>query len=136
MNPKREPPITAADFQAMQKKKTATKKATAYKRKMQVINGQFQLKLIALEIEFVTEYKFNPIRKWRADYFFPSANLALEIEGGAFTNGRHTRGKGFVNDMEKYNAMTLQGIKLLRYTPDQLNQPTTINNILELCKQN
>ena len=136
MNLKREPPITAADFQAMQKKKTATKKATAYKRKMQVINGEFQLKLIALEIEFVTEYQFEPKRQWRSDYFFSSANLALEIEGGAFTNGRHTRGKGFIADMEKYNAMTMQGIKLLRCTPDQLNQPQTINNILALCKQN
>lgn len=133
---KREPPIPAAEFQAMQKKKTATRKATAYNRKMQVINGEFQLKLIALEIEFVTEYQFEPKRQWRADYYFPDGNLILEIEGGAFINGRHTRGKGFIADMEKYNHLTKLGYKLLRCTPDQLNQPTTLNNIIALCKTN
>lgn len=133
---KRDSPITSAAFKELAKKQASKAKSDAITSKMRLLNDRFQTKLAALQIGFKTEYQFEPKRKWRADYYFPSANLVLEIEGGAYTNGRHTRGKGFLADMEKYNAMTMLGIKLLRCTPDQLNQPTTINNILTLCKQN
>jgi hypothetical protein len=67
----------------------------------------------------VAEYRFHPRRRWRFDWAWPSARVALEIEGGAWTQGRHTRGKGFVADMEKYNAATLAGWRVLRVTPQQ-----------------
>jgi len=46
--------------------------------------------------------------------------LAAEIEGGAWTQGRHTRGKGFIADMEKYNCAVLMGWHILRFTPTQV----------------
>lgn len=70
----------------------------------------------------VPEYQFHPGRRWRFDYAFPLHMVAVEIEGGAWTNGRHTRGKGFVADLEKYNAAALLGWQLLRYTPDQISE--------------
>lgn len=45
---------------------------------------------------------------------------ALEIEGGAWSGGRHTRGKGFVADMEKYNEAQLLGWTIYRVTPEQV----------------
>lgn len=69
----------------------------------------------------VAEFRFHPVRRWRIDYTWPDVQLAVEIEGGAFTNGRHTRGKGFIADMEKYNAMVEMGWILLRYTPTDIN---------------
>lgn len=72
----------------------------------------------------VREFKFHPERRWRADYFWPYAahgnDIALEVEGGVWTKGRHTRGSGFVKDMEKYNAMAAMGIRLIRLTPQQV----------------
>ena len=41
------------------------------------------------------EFSFHPERRWRFDYAWPALKVALEIHGGVFTNGRHTRGKGF-----------------------------------------
>jgi hypothetical protein len=67
----------------------------------------------------VAEYRFHSRRRWRFDWAWPSARVALEIEGGAWTQGRHTRGAGFVADMEKYNAATLAGWRVLRVTPQQ-----------------
>lgn len=64
------------------------------------------------------EYKFCPDRRWRIDYAWVDKKVAVEIEGGAWTNGRHTRGAGFVNDIEKYNRLTEEGWRLLRYTPN------------------
>ena len=67
------------------------------------------------------EYKFHPTRKWRLDYAFANVKLAIEIEGGAFTRGRHTRPMGFIKDMEKYNALTMAGWALLRYLPNKID---------------
>lgn len=70
--------------------------------------------------EPVPEYRFHPTRRWRFDYCWPLHKVALEVEGGVWTQGRHTRGQGFVDDMAKYNAAALLGFIVLRYTPQQL----------------
>ena len=65
------------------------------------------------------EYRFHPVRRWRADFAVPSRKILVEVEGGAWTNGRHTRGKGYTGDMEKYNSAQLLGYQVYRYTPQQ-----------------
>lgn len=70
--------------------------------------------------EVVYEHKWHEFRKWRFDLAIPSQRLAFEIEGGAFVRGRHTRGKGFIADMEKYNTAQMQGWRVLRFTPQQV----------------
>jgi hypothetical protein len=81
------------------------------------------------------EYKFHPKRKWMFDYCIPEKMIAIEIEGGAFTQGRHTRGVGFINDMEKYNNAVLLGYKLLRFTPKQMKEVKTYEIIKELTEK-
>jgi len=66
------------------------------------------------------EFRFHPRRKWRFDYSWSDVMIALEVEGGIWTQGRHTRGAGFLADMEKYNAAVLLGWRVLRTTPDKL----------------
>jgi hypothetical protein len=61
-----------------------------------------------------TEFQFLVNRKWRFDYAWPDLMLALEREGGAWVAGRHTRGKGFQNDLQKYLAATVAGWTVLR----------------------
>lgn len=72
------------------------------------------------ELEFV----FASPRKWRFDYAFVPAKLALEIEGGAFIVGRHTRGRGFSNDLVKYAEAAILGWTVLRATPEQITNGT------------
>jgi len=60
------------------------------------------------------EYKFHPDRKWRADYCHEKTKVLIELEGGVWSKGRHTRGLGFINDIEKYNAAALLGYRVLR----------------------
>ena len=79
----------------------------------------------------VKEYGFHPKRKWRFDLAWPDlwvfdGPLALEIEGGAFTGGRHTRGAGFVKDLAKYNEAVRLGWRVLRVLPNQLETPETL----------
>ncbi len=66
------------------------------------------------------ELLFAEPRKWRFDFAIPQHGLAIEIEGSAWTQGRHTRGAGFINDMEKYNHAVLHDWKILRFTPQQV----------------
>jgi hypothetical protein len=69
------------------------------------------------------EYKFYRDRKWRADYVVSrgaDTPALIEIEGGAWTRGRHTRGNGFIEDLSKYNHASALGYKLFRFTPDQV----------------
>jgi very-short-patch-repair endonuclease len=67
------------------------------------------------------EFKFMQTRRFRIDYAFEYIKLAIEIEGGVWSGGRHTRGGGFIGDMEKYNLLTENGWRLLRYTPNNVD---------------
>lgn len=82
-----------------------------------------------LKVTCVKEYKFHPVRRWRFDYAIPEHKIALEVEGGVWTDGRHVRAEGFLGDMEKYNTATLMGWRVLRTTPDDLYKLATIRMI-------
>ena len=66
------------------------------------------------------EYRFHPTRKFRFDWCWPEYLIAVEVEGGVWTRGRHTRGAGFLRDCFKYNEAALLGWIVLRTTPDKL----------------
>ena len=85
-------------------------------------------------IEF--EFKFHPVRKWRADYAFPSAKLLMEVEGGFFSGGRHSRGGGAVKDMEKYNMAEIMGYHILRFIPSQVEKLEALGSIGAWFSQN
>jgi len=70
---------------------------------------------------FETEYYFLPDRRFRFDFAWPKKMLALECEGGVWTQGRHTRGVGFTNDCKKYNLAALKGWIVLRYTSNMID---------------
>lgn len=95
--------------------------------------------LRGLQIPALPEVRFHPQRKWRIDVaacrggvlphqpFMPA--LAIEIEGGAWTRGHHVRGKGFIDDLEKYNMLTELGWRVLRYTPAQIRDGSALAQI-------
>lgn len=80
-----------------------------------------------LKVDCVKEFKFHPVRKWRFDYAVPEHKIALEVEGGVWTGGRHTSPKGFLGDIEKYNTATLMGWRVFRTTPDDLYKKKTLD---------
>lgn len=88
----------------------------------------FQLKACKIN-GFEREYRFHPVRRWRFDFADAEIKLAVECEGGVYSGGRHTRGKGFEGDCEKYNQATLMGWKVLRYTRKFIESGQAVNEI-------
>lgn len=68
------------------------------------------------------DYRFHDVRKFRFDFAFPEKRVAVEMEGGVFTKGGHTRGLHYSSDCEKYNLATCEGWKVLRYTALNLRE--------------
>lgn len=78
-----------------------------------------QLHALGLPIP-MREFRFHPKRRWRADACWPEYMLMLEIDGGVWTQGRHTRGAGFIRDQEKRNEATLMGFRVLNCVPQDV----------------
>ena len=100
------------------------------KKKQDIQDDAFTLLVKSeLKTDCLREYRFHPERRWRFDYAIPEHKIALEVEGGVWTGGRHIRPKGFLNDIEKYNQATLLGWRLLRTIPERLLSSETLDMI-------
>lgn len=66
------------------------------------------------------EFRFHPERKWRFDFCWQSARVAMEVQGAIFTGGRHVRGAALVKEHEKLNHAAILGWRVLFVTPQQL----------------
>lgn len=69
-----------------------------------------------------SEYHFakEAGRAFRFDRAWPTKRVAVELEGGVYSGGRHVRGKGYETDCEKYGLATSLGWRLFRFTGKQL----------------
>ena len=82
-----------------------------------------------------TEYRFAPPRRWRFDFCYPDRLLAVEIEGGVWKGkSRHTTGKGFSADIEKYSEALCLGYRVLRVTTQQVENGQAIGWLERLLK--
>jgi very-short-patch-repair endonuclease len=88
-------------------------------------------------IPFEREVMFAaPKRRWRADFavyqvfagmLSQRPELLVEIDGGAFIGGRHSRGQGVANDCEKTSAAAILGYRVIRTTPAQVADGTALS---------
>jgi very-short-patch-repair endonuclease len=75
------------------------------------------------------EYRFHPERRWRFDYAWPSAKVAVECDGGIYTQGRHSRGPGQEADNEKLNKAATLGWVVLRFGPKAIKSGEAVGVI-------
>ena len=76
----------------------------------------------------VSEYKFDPKRRWRFDTAFPTIKVAVEIDG---TLGRHSTPSGEAKDNEKLNRALELGWKVFRYNSAQLGSKQKVTDAVE-----
>lgn len=77
------------------------------------------------------EYRFHPTRRWRFDFAWPleSQKLAVEIEGGIWIRGAHTRGRHFESDCCKYAEAAILGWRLIRVTTGMVKDGSAVEFI-------
>ena len=85
--------------------------------------------LRTLDVYAVSELQFHPVRKWRSDFALPRARLLVEIDGGTWSGGRHTRGAGFIEDQRKTNAAAVLGWRVLRFVPRDIASGYLIDTV-------
>jgi hypothetical protein len=87
--------------------------------------------------QWVSEHKGIVDRKFRFDCANPTLKIAIEIEGGIWMGkvGGHTSGIGYQQNMDKYNCATLEGWRVLRYSPATLKKTPwkLIKDVRMLC---
>ena len=107
---------------------------------------------------YIREYIFHPTRKWRFDVVISRGfvnqhsmnacgeslpnhlrekSIAVEIEGGTWSRGRHTRGSGFAEDCRKYNAAAAMGWRVFRFPAGMVEDGSAIKFLEEevFCKE-
>lgn len=82
-----------------------------------MLGFEFQSRLIP-----ESEHKFHKTRKWRFDFAWPAAKVAVEIEGICYgrKQGRHQTAAGMAEDCLKYNSAAYLGWSVIRLTPKMI----------------
>lgn len=66
------------------------------------------------------EFQFDPERKFRFDYALPDRHVGFECDGSIWTQGRHTRGAGFLSDLRKFNLAASAGWRVYRFATEDV----------------
>ena len=70
-------------------------------------------------------------RRWRFDFCWLPQLVAVEVEGGVWSRGRHVRGGGFTEDCVKHNIAALLGWTVLRVTAEHIESGEALGWIEE-----
>lgn len=104
-------------------------------------------------IPYEREYRFAPPRRYRADFWIPvdgwevsdsqgnwvmvgeSPGYLIEVEGGTWVEGRHSRGSGFESDCEKQALAVIAGYRYMRVTSAQVEDGRALSWIRQALGQ-
>ncbi|CAB3892161.1 MULTISPECIES: hypothetical protein [Achromobacter] len=100
---------------------------------------EFVLQLRALHLPPPQrEFRFHPHRAFRFDFAWPQLpcgrRLAVEIEGGIHSGGRHVRPQGYKRDLEKYNSAVALGWTLLRFSSSMVFNGEAVRTVQDWLK--
>ena len=77
----------------------------------------------------VREHRFHAIRKWRLDFAWVEYKFAVEVQGGLYVNGGHSRGEGYEKDLEKYQFAMLDGWTVYCCSPRMIQSGDAVKTI-------
>jgi hypothetical protein len=103
----------------------AEAKRLVAKAKREKFENLFALQVLqAGALPPVMQYPFAAAigRKWRADFAWPEFMLLCEIQGGAYSGGRHVRGKGYEDDCERKSTAVAMGWAFVEATPRHVRE--------------
>jgi very-short-patch-repair endonuclease len=81
------------------------------------------------------EFRFHPERKWRFDLALLDCRIALEIDGGAWIQGRHHRPAGRDADNEKSREAQRLGWMIARVGWDHVTSGEALVLLLQYAEE-
>jgi len=112
--------------------------AETAKVKRSSLEDALNLQLVAAKLTrgMQREWRFDTTRRWRFDFAWPNQAplVAVEVEGGIWSNGRHTRGSGAKADMEKYAVAATLAWYVLRVSGDHIRSGQALRWIEQMVK--
>ena len=88
------------------------------------------------ERQWLAEYHFDAVRKWRIDLACPRLKIGIEIDGGVWLpHSGHAKPQRILKNMEKRNALAASGWRVLVYTPQQVQKPEVRAAIIALTQK-
>jgi len=95
-----------------------------------------QLRAAGLTRGMVREFQFHDVRRWRFDFAWPDNDplVAVEVEGGIWTSGRHNRPTGMLQDMEKYAEAATRAWYVIRVSGEHIKSGRALEWIQQMVK--
>ena len=93
-----------------------------------------QIKDSGISEGMVRELRAIEGRRFRVDFCWPDSMLAVEVQGGIWTRGRHARPMGIVKDYEKFNLLILGGWRVLLLTSLDVQSGKGLEMILDALR--
>jgi hypothetical protein len=69
--------------------------------------------LVNKGIEFETQFKYIPKRRFAADFYIPSKHALVEVNGGVYQGWGHGGGDALMKDYDKWTRASLLGYKIV-----------------------
>lgn len=102
---------------------------------MSELEETFALQVRAIKLpKPVREYRFHEKRRFRFDFAWPELKIAVEVDGGTFSGGRHVRGLGHRTDAIKFNLAACSGWSVLRGDKKMVNSGELLQSLKELLE--
>lgn len=80
---------------------------------------------------YVTPKRRNP-KTYNIDFCWVGLKFCVEIQGGTYGNGAHSRGAGYAADRKRIRDLSFMGWIVWEYTTDDLKPNTLYDTILEV----
>lgn len=90
----------------------------------------FQIKAVGLPVP-EREYHFSDTRRWRLDFAYPERKIGIEVQGGIYSRGAHSRGSGLERDYEKINTAQLMGYKVFQFSRKMIEDGMAVDTIIK-----
>ena len=83
---------------------------------------------------FARDYVAIPGRRWKIDLAHVEKKIAVEIHGGTYARGRHSRHEGMQSDLEKERALVAAGWRCIAFTGEEIKRRpiACLENILSI----
>lgn len=89
-----------------------------------------------LAARMVEQHPVGAGRRYRFDFAWPADLVAVELHGGLWSRGAHSRPQGIQRDLNKQNFAVLNGWRVLYFSTDDVEDDpedviNTIRTVLE-----